>query len=151
MLRLFYHLTLVVAVVSGFFQMPLAGRYGLATTFGFGWTGQSFFLNQLHLWAVVMLFFFSPIVIMQYVHVKTVNRNSFIRPKTVELTLWGMLRCLLLFLLLCTGSIRFLINNEIVGLPWDMFWISLSHVIFGMVFIFINLVCLFTGRYSYTK
>lgn len=120
-----YMLLVATLALSGFMQMPIAGRYRIAEVPGLGWLGNFALTHKLHYLAAVGLLFLTSYL---------VTRWLMEWRRDWELTLFGWARAGILFLLVATGAVRVLKNLPDVSFsPQPTMLVDWTHL--GLVFV----------------
>ncbi len=130
-----YLAALLIAVFSGFGNMPMYGRYYVADIPGFGWSANFFINLHIHYLSGALLLAASTYFIFLYLR----RRNRGARLSTT-----GIIRVSLLGLVLVSGVLAAIKNLPNVNLPQaGLMALAFVHLGAVMGFIFFSLVCRF--------
>jgi hypothetical protein len=137
-LQIFYTLTLFLAALTGFGQMPIYKRYYLSDIPGFGWLADFYATRFVHYAVAAIL-----LLLMAY----ALGDYLLLRRRRRKLTASGYLRACLLGAIVATG-ILFVIKNFPVFIFSAEFIIglNLAHLGLVMIFLLVNLYCLVTRK-----
>ena len=130
-----YALAVIVALFTGFGNMPLYGRYYVADVPGLGWSGNFFTNVNVHILAGSLLL---------GIGVYSIITNLLVPGRaTKRLTLSGRIRGILLALTLATGILMVIKNLPGVHFPFEMLIIAnFTHMGTAVLFMAAALVAL---------
>lgn len=135
LLKLLYSTAAVVALFTGFGNMPLWGRYYVADVPGLGWSGDFFINVNVHILAGSMLLAIGAYAITTSLMVR--------RNRTGRLTRSGKLRGVLLAVSIATGILMVVKNLPGIHFPMASLMIfNLTHMAAAVLFMIAALVCL---------
>ena len=133
--RLLYAMAVIVALFTGFGNMPLYGRYYVADVPGLEWSGNFFINVNVHILAGSLL-----LAIAVYSIV-----SAWLVPRTAKkrLTVFGKISSMLLALTLATGILMVIKNLPGIHLPIDMLIIAnFTHMGAAVLFMLTALIML---------
>jgi hypothetical protein len=110
--KILYGLALIVALFTGFGNMPLYGRYYVADVPGFGWSGNFFINVNVHILSGSLLLALAMYAFMSSILLRDGSRH--------KLTPTGKLRAFLLALSLLTGILMVIKNLPGIRFPLEM-------------------------------
>lgn len=137
-----YRICAVLAIFTGFGNMPLYGRYYVGDVPGLGWSSNFMVNVQVHYVAGAVLIALGIYAAILYAR---------LRAEGLRLTKSGMLRVIFLFLALASGGVMAVKNLPFVAVDFPLMPIlNFFHLFGAMIFMLFSLGCLIS-RARWTK
>lgn len=137
-LRVLYLFTFAVLAFTGFGQMPIFKRYGIADLPGMAWSADFYTTHTIHYLGAILL-----LALISYAMVDFALRGR----KSARLTTAAFVQTGLLACIVATGILRVLKNlPDVVFSPGFTFFIDLAHLGFMIIYLLTALIFLLTGK-----
>jgi uncharacterized membrane protein YhaH (DUF805 family) len=137
--KILYGLALIVALFTGFGNMPLYGRYYIADVPGFGWSGDFFINVNVHILAGSLL-----LAIAVYAFMNSILHGE---GRKQRLTFTGRLRVFFLVLSLLTGILMVIKNLPEIRFPLEMLIaFNFAHMGAAVLLLIVSLLALILQR-----
>ena len=135
-------IALIIALFTGFGNMPLWGRYYIADIPGLKWSGEFFVNLQIHLFVGALMFGLAVYVLVYHTTLRTGG---------VRITTSGTIRAVLLALTLLSGIVLAVRNLPGILLPFELqVGLVFSHMGAAVAFTVASIICFF-ARCRWTK